>query len=158
MSDLRPRSEDPGRLGNRDGYLRVAKGGPGTAMLAWSVPRDIDLASVPAARRSSVQIADFPRQYAQIREEVLAAVEAVCEGQHFILGEEVRAFEAAAASICGTTYEVGCASGTDALWLAMAAAQIGPGDRVVTSPFSFFASVSSILRCGAQPLLADIDP
>src|SRR5487761_1329460 len=135
MSDLRPRSEDPGRLGNRDGYLRVAKGGPGTAMLAWSVPRDIDLASVPAARRSSAPIA----------EEVLAAVKAVCEGQHFILGEEVRAFEAAAASICGTTYGVGCASGTDALWLAMAAARIGRGDRVVTSPFSFFASVSSIL-------------
>ncbi len=79
-------------------------------------------------------------------------------GQRFILGEEVWLFEAAAAEACRVPYGVGCASGTDALWLAMTAAEIGPGDAVLTTPFSFFATVSSILRVGAQPMLADIDP
>lgn len=101
---------------------------------------------------------DFSRQYAQIRPEVLAALEAVCDSQQFILGEEATHFEAAAAAYCGTAYGIGCASGTDALWLAMAAAEIGPGDAVLTTPFSFFSTVSSILRAGARPLLADIDP
>lgn len=103
-------------------------------------------------------VADFSRQYAQIREEVLAAIENVCAGQHFILGEEVRRFEASAAQFCGAAQGIGCASGTDALWLAMAAAEIGPGDAVLTTPFSFFSTVSSILRVGARPILADIDP
>ncbi len=101
---------------------------------------------------------DFARQFAGIREEVLAAIEGVCASQQFILGPEVTRFEQAAAIACAAPHAIGCASGTDALWLAMAAAGIGPGDAVVTTPFSFFASVSSILRAGAQPLLADIDP
>ena len=101
---------------------------------------------------------DFSRQYRQIRPEILAAIEQVCAGQHFILGEEVQQFEAAAAALCGVAHGIGCASGTDALWLAMAAAEIGPGDTVLTSPFTFFSTVSSIVRTGAQPLLADIDP
>lgn len=101
---------------------------------------------------------DFSRQYQQIRPEILAAVEQVCTGQHFILGEEVQQFEAAAASLCGVAHGIGCASGTDALWLAMTAAEIGPGDTVLTTPFTFFSTVSSIVRAGAQPLLADIDP
>jgi dTDP-4-amino-4,6-dideoxygalactose transaminase len=101
---------------------------------------------------------DFSRQFAGIREEILAAIEQVCTSQRFILGPAVDSFERAAAIACRAPYAVGCASGTDALWLAMAAAGIGPGDAVITTPFSFFATVSSILRCGAQPLLADIDP
>ena len=101
---------------------------------------------------------DFSRQYAAIRHEVLAAIEQVCDSQRFIHGPAVESFEHAAAVACRIPYAVGCASGTDALWLALAAANIGPGDAVVTTPFSFFATVSSILRCGAQPLLADIDP
>jgi dTDP-4-amino-4,6-dideoxygalactose transaminase len=101
---------------------------------------------------------DFARQFAGIRDEVLAAIANVCDSQRFILGPQVTSFERDAAAACAVPHAVGCGSGTDALWLAMAAAGIGPGDAVVTTPFSFFASVSSILRCGAQPLLADIDP
>ena len=105
-----------------------------------------------------VQMLDFSRQFASLRQELLDAIEAVCISQRFILGPQVASFEQAAASACSVPHAVGCASGTDAIWLALAAANIGPGDAVITSPFSFFASVSAILRAGAQPLLADIDP
>jgi dTDP-4-amino-4,6-dideoxygalactose transaminase len=101
---------------------------------------------------------DFSREFSLIREQVLAAIESVCASQRFILGPEVERFELAAAAALQTNFAAGCASGTDALWLALAALQIGPGDSVITTPFSFFATVSSILRAGAQPLLADIDP
>jgi dTDP-4-amino-4,6-dideoxygalactose transaminase len=106
----------------------------------------------------AVPMLDFGRQYARLRPRLLAAITAACDSQHFILGAEVTAFEAAAAAACGARFGVGCASGTDALWLALAAAGVGPGDRVLTTPFSFFATASSILRAGATPLLADIDP
>ncbi len=105
-----------------------------------------------------VQMLDFSRQFAGIRQELLAAIEDVCTSQRFILGPQVASFEKAAAAACAVPHAVGCASGTDAIWLALAAANIGPGDAVITTPFSFFATVSAILRCGAQPLLADIDP
>lgn len=112
------------------------------------------------AQRTSdpIVMLDLSRQFSEIREEVLAAIEQVCDSQQFILGPQVQTFEAAAASTCAVPHAIGCASGTDALWLAMAASDIGPGDAVITSPFSFFATASSILRCGAQPLLVDIDP
>jgi dTDP-4-amino-4,6-dideoxygalactose transaminase len=105
----------------------------------------------------AVPMLDFSREFAEIREEVLAAIAAVCESQRFILGPEVSRFEEAAALACGVPFAIGCASGTDALWLALAALKIGPGDAVITTPFSFFATVSSILRAGAKPVLADID-
>jgi dTDP-4-amino-4,6-dideoxygalactose transaminase len=88
----------------------------------------------------------------------MGAVGHVLETHQFILGESVAAFEKAAAVQLGVAHAVGCSSGTDALWLALAAAGIGPGHTVLTTPFSFFASVSAILRAGATPLLADIDP
>jgi dTDP-4-amino-4,6-dideoxygalactose transaminase len=105
-----------------------------------------------------VQMLDFSRQFASLRQELLNAIESVCASQRFILGPQVASFEQAAARACAVPHAVGCASGTDAIWLALAAANIGPGDAVITTPFSFFASVSAILRCGAQPLLADIEP
>jgi dTDP-4-amino-4,6-dideoxygalactose transaminase len=101
---------------------------------------------------------DFRREFSAIRNEVLEAIAEVCDSQRFILGPEVERFERAAAAACGVGFAAGCASGTDALWLAVAALGIGPGDAVVTTPFSFFATVSSILRAGAVPVLADIDP
>jgi len=104
-----------------------------------------------------VPMLDFSREYAAIRTEVLAAITEVCDTQKFILGPAVECFEKAAALACGVPYALGCASGTDAIWLAIAALRIGPGDKVVTTPFSFFASVSAILRTGATPLMADID-
>jgi len=105
----------------------------------------------------AVPMLDFSREFAEIREEVMAAIALVCESQRFILGPEVSRFEAAAAAACGVPFAIGCASGTDALWLALAALKIGEGDAVITTPFSFFATVSSILRVGAKPVLADID-
>jgi len=108
---------------------------------------------------------DFARQYASIRGEILDAITRVCDSQAFILGPAVEAFERSAAAACSTSFAVGCASGTDALWLALAGAGIGNstgsgsvGDAVLTTPFSFFASASSIRRAGARPVFADIDP
>jgi dTDP-4-amino-4,6-dideoxygalactose transaminase len=101
---------------------------------------------------------DLRRQYERLKPEVLSAVERVCSSQHYILGSEVEAFERELAAFCGAADAVGCASGTDALWLALAAAGVQPGDMVLTTPFSFFASASAIVRCGARPVFADIDP
>jgi dTDP-4-amino-4,6-dideoxygalactose transaminase len=101
---------------------------------------------------------DLRRQYQPIHEELLAALGHVLETQQFVLGEQVAAFERGAAEQLGVAHALGCSSGTDALWLALAGAGIGPGAVVVTTPFSFFASVSAILRAGAAALLADIDP
>jgi dTDP-4-amino-4,6-dideoxygalactose transaminase len=113
---------------------------------------------VPIRNTQPVQMLDFTRQFAGIRQELLDAIEIVCTSQKFILGPQVASFEAAAATACHTPHAIGCASGTDALWLALAAANIGPGNAVITTPFSFFASTSAILRVGAKPLFADIDP
>ncbi len=101
---------------------------------------------------------DLQHQYEQVRAEVLAAVSRVCASQHYILGPEVEAFERELAEFCGARAAVGCASGTDALWLALTAAGVQPGDEVLTTPFSFFASASAIVRAGARPVFADIDP
>ncbi len=106
----------------------------------------------------SVPMLDLQRQYEQVRAEVLAAVGRVCASQHYILGREVEALERELADFCGTSDAVGCASGTDALWLALAAAGVQPGDQVLTTPFSFFASASAIARAGARPVFADIEP
>jgi dTDP-4-amino-4,6-dideoxygalactose transaminase len=125
--------------------------------------------STPATQ--AVPFLDFSRQFSSIGEEIMEAIAQVCASQRFILGPEVEAFEASAALACKAHFAIGCASGTDALWLALAAAGIGDSDQatraavqpnvqhaVITTPFSFFASASAILRAGARPLFADIDP
>lgn len=106
----------------------------------------------------SVPLLDLRRQYAQIRDEVRAAIDRVCESQHLILGEEVTAFEGEISAYTGAAGTVACASGTDALWLALMALGVGPGHEVITTPFSFFASASSIIRAGARPVFVDIAP
>jgi dTDP-4-amino-4,6-dideoxygalactose transaminase len=116
------------------------------------------MTDVPNRTPQPVPMLDFSRQFVTLRQEILDSIEAVCTSQHFILGPQVTSFEQAAATACAAPHAIGCASGTDAIWLALAAANIGPGDAVITTPFSFFATVSAILRCRATPLLADIDP
>lgn len=101
---------------------------------------------------------DLKRQYESIKDEITAAVERVFSSQYFVGGPEVDAFEHESAAYLGARDCVGCNSGTDALWLALTTVGVKPGDRVITSPFSFFASASSITRCGAMPVFADIDP
>src|SRR5579862_6429346 len=112
----------------------------------------------PIRTVDAIPLLDLHRQYQQIREEVLAAVERVCASQHFILGAEVEALEREVAEFVGTSEAVGCASGTDALWLALLAVGVQPGDSVITTAFSFFASASAIVRAGARPVLLDVDP
>jgi len=107
---------------------------------------------------ASVPLLDLRRQYAAIREEVLAAISRVCDSQGFVLGPEVEALECEIAALTGSAAAVGCASGTEALWLALVAAGVQPGDSVITTTFSFFASASSIVRAGATPILMDVDP
>jgi dTDP-4-amino-4,6-dideoxygalactose transaminase len=101
---------------------------------------------------------DLRRQYETIKAEIHAAIEQVLATQHFIGGPELENFERESAQYLGTRHSVGCASGTDALWLALHSSGVAQDSAVITTPFSFFASVSSIVRCGATPVLADIDP
>ena len=106
----------------------------------------------------AIPLLDLGRQYAHIREEVLGAIERVCSTQQFVLGSEVEALEGEIAAYTATKAAVACASGTDALWLALLAAGVKPGDRILTTPFSFFASSSSLIRSGAVPVFVDISP
>ena len=106
----------------------------------------------------SVPLLDLRRQYQGIREQVLAAIARVCDSQSFILGPEVEALEREISALTGAADAVGCASGTEALWLALVAAGVKPGDAVLTTAFSFFASASAIVRAGATPILIDVDP
>jgi dTDP-4-amino-4,6-dideoxygalactose transaminase len=106
----------------------------------------------------SVPLLDLRRQYNSIREEVLTAIARVCDSQTFILGPEVEALEHEISELTGASFAVGCASGTEALWLALLAAGVKPGDSVITTAFSFFASASAIVRTGATPVFVDVDP
>ncbi|MGA2399984.1 MAG: DegT/DnrJ/EryC1/StrS family aminotransferase [Steroidobacteraceae bacterium] len=107
---------------------------------------------------SKIPLLDLKAQYAQFRTEALSVIESVCASQQFILGEHVRAFEAAIAQYCGASHGVGVSSGTDALLLALMTLGVGAGDEVITSPFTFFATAGVIARSGARPIFCDIDP
>jgi dTDP-4-amino-4,6-dideoxygalactose transaminase len=104
-----------------------------------------------------VPLLDLQAQYQTIRDEVRAAVDRVLDSQHFVLGAEVQALEEEIARYSQTKFAIGCASGSDALLLALMSCGIGSGDEVVTTPFSFFATASAITRLGARPVFADID-
>jgi dTDP-4-amino-4,6-dideoxygalactose transaminase len=109
-----------------------------------------------AARR--VPLLDLRAQFAQVRQEAMAEISRVCESQELVLGQTVRQFEEAVAAYCQVRYAVGCASGTDALTLALMAYGIGPGDRVLTVPFTFFATAGAIAQLGATPVFVDVEP
>jgi dTDP-4-amino-4,6-dideoxygalactose transaminase len=107
---------------------------------------------------SAIPLLDLKAQYATIRDDVRAAVDRVIDSQHFILGPEVEAFEREVAEYCGCAFAIGVSSGSDALLMSLMAADIGTGDEVVTSAFSFFATAGAIARLGARPVFVDIDP
>ncbi|MCK5850524.1 MAG: DegT/DnrJ/EryC1/StrS family aminotransferase [Kiritimatiellae bacterium] len=106
----------------------------------------------------SVPLLDLKAQYKGIREDVRKAIDEVCDAQYFILGPKVQAFEERVADYCGSAHSVGLSSGTDALLVALMALGVGPGDAVVTTPYTFFATAGSIVRLGATPIFVDIDP
>jgi dTDP-4-amino-4,6-dideoxygalactose transaminase len=106
----------------------------------------------------SIPVLDLQAQYQSIRAEMDAAVLGILESGHFVLGPNVKALEQEVAQVCGCEYGVGVASGTDALRLAMDILEIGPGDEVITTPFTFIATANTISRAGATPVFVDIEP
>ncbi len=108
--------------------------------------------------KTRVPLVDLKRQYHSIKEEIDSAIQDVLENQAFILGPQVKEFEKLFASYCNTKHAIGVSSGTDALLLALKSLGIGTGDEVITSPFTFFATVGSICNTGATPVFVDIDP
>jgi dTDP-4-amino-4,6-dideoxygalactose transaminase len=106
----------------------------------------------------NVPLLDLQAHYVALRDDLQQAVERVMSSQRFVLGDEVRGLENSIAGYCHTGHAVGCASGSDALLLALMALDVKPGDEVITTPFSFFATAACITRLGARPVFVDIDP
>ncbi len=106
----------------------------------------------------NVPLLDLQAQYVALRADLQQALERVMSSQRFVLGDEVRGLESSIAGYCQTKHAVGCASGSDALLLALMALDVKSGDEVITTPFSFFATAACITRLGARPVFVDIDP
>ena len=104
-----------------------------------------------------VPLLDLKAQYKTIKDEVLAAIAEVCESQHFALGPAVEKFEQQIAAYCGAPSAVGVSSGTDALLISLMAIDIQPGDEIITTPFTFFATAGSITRRGGRPVFVDVE-
>jgi dTDP-4-amino-4,6-dideoxygalactose transaminase len=113
---------------------------------------------MPSNSTDPVELLDLKAQYNSIRDEIRVAVDRVLESQHFIMGPEVINLEKEMARYIRTRHALGCASGSDALLLALMAIDIGPGDLVITSPYTFFATGGAIARLGAEPVFIDINP
>jgi dTDP-4-amino-4,6-dideoxygalactose transaminase len=110
------------------------------------------------SRPKPVPLLDLTAQYAPLREEIQSVIARICDAQQFVLGPEVKAFERETAEYSGVRHGLGVSSGTDALLLALMALGVGPGDAVITTPFTFFATAGVVARLGARPLFCDIDP
>src|SRR5215510_7756617 len=106
----------------------------------------------------NVPLLDLEAQYVSIQDDLQQAVARVMSSQRFVLGDEVRGLESSIAEYCQTKHAIGCASGSDALLLALMALDVKAGDEVITTPFSFFATAACIARLGARPVFVDIDP
>ena len=106
----------------------------------------------------NVALLDLQAQYVSLRDDLRQALDRVMSSQRFVLGDEVRGLENSIAGYCRTKHAVGCASGSDALLLALMAHDVKAGDEVITTPFSFFATAACIARLGARPVFVDIDP
>jgi len=106
----------------------------------------------------AIPLLDLKAQYLAIKDEIDQAIVKVLDSCRFILGPEMKALEDEIAAFCGTKHAVAVANGTDALVLALKACKIGPGDEVITSPYTFFSSAETIANVGAKPVFADIDP
>ncbi len=105
-----------------------------------------------------IPLLDLKAQYKTCKDEIMQAVADVCESQAFALGPAVTAFEQSIAAYCGCRHAIGVSSGTDALLIALMALDIGVGDEVITTPFTFFATAGCITRLGAKPVFVDVDP
>ena len=116
------------------------------------------IASTQQSDHAPVPFIDLVAQYQTIKDQVRRTVDQVFETQQFVLGDEVRLLEEEIAQYCDARYAIGCASGTDALVLSLLALGVGPGDEVITSPFTFFATAGAIHRVGAVPRFVDIEP
>ena len=108
--------------------------------------------------KQRIPLLDLQAQYEPIKNEVMEAIQSVFDSKQFIMGSTITGLEADIAQYCETTYALGVSSGTDALILALMALNIGPGDEVITTPFTFFATGGSIARVGAVPVFVDIEP
>ena len=106
----------------------------------------------------NVPLLDLTAQYAPMKEEILSVVSEICDSQRFILGPKVENLEKELAAYCQSGGAVGVTSGSDALLIALMVEKVKPGDEIITSPFTFFATVGAIVRAGATPVFADIDP
>lgn len=109
-------------------------------------------------RQIDIPLLDLKAQHRAIREEILPEVTRVIDSQIFIMGEEVKRFEQEIAAYSSAQFAVGCASGSDALFLALLALGVGAGDEVLTTPYTFFATAGAVVRAGAKPIFVDVEP